>query len=212
MARMVTEGASPGPDWLDAMARCCATTALDPAFRALALRSPGEDDMAQTLHAAGIVPDPDRIHRARQRMAQVLARHLAADLPRLWETLAPPGPYTPDARASGQRALRNAVLGLMSRLDGGATATRAYAAAANMTDQTGALACLIEAGGGAAEIRAFARQWGHDRLVMDKWFALQILHAKPADAATTTARLTADPGFDWKNPNRFRAVIGALSA
>ena len=39
---------------------------LDPAFRALALRLPGEDDMAQTLHAAGHVPDPARIYAARR--------------------------------------------------------------------------------------------------------------------------------------------------
>jgi aminopeptidase N len=212
MARMITENASPGPAWLDAMAAVLRDDSLDPAFRALALRSPGEDDMAQSLHAAGVVPDPDRIYHARRRMAEVLARHLSADLPRFWESLHQPGPYSPDARSAGQRSLRNAVLSLMSRLDGGATAARAYAAADNMTDQTAALACLIEAGRGDEEVQAFARQWGHDRLVMDKWVSLQILHAPPQQAATTTARLMAAPGFDWKNPNRFRAALGALSA
>ncbi|MFN3292691.1 MAG: aminopeptidase N [Gemmobacter sp.] len=212
MARMVTEDASPGPAWLDAMATVLRDETLDPAFRALALRLPGEDDMAQTLHGAGIVPDPDRIHRARKRMAEALARHLAADLPRLWEALRQPGPYSPDARSAGQRALRNAVLGLMNRLDGGATAARAYAEAGNMTDQTAALACLIEAGRGTEETRAFARQWGHDPLVMDKWLSLQILHAAPQDAPAITARLMGAADFDWKNPNRFRAALGALAA
>jgi aminopeptidase N len=47
---------------------------------------------------------------------------------------------------------------------------------------------------------------------MDKWFSLQILHAAPDQAAALAARLTAHPAFDWRNPNRFRAVIGALSA
>jgi aminopeptidase N len=27
----------------------------------------------------------------------------------------------------------------------------------------------------------------------------------------TVERLTQHPGFDWKNPNRFRAVVGALA-
>ncbi|MFA5539502.1 MAG: aminopeptidase N C-terminal domain-containing protein, partial [Gemmobacter sp.] len=31
-------------------------------------------------------------------------------------------------------------------------------------------------------------------------------------AVEVADRLTRHPGFDWKNPNRFRAVIGALSA
>jgi aminopeptidase N len=211
MARMVTDNASPGPDWLQAMAAMLRDDSLDPAFRALALRSPGEDDMAQTLHGAGIVPDPDRIHRARRRMAEVLARHLSADLPRLWEALRTPGPYSPDARAAGRRALRNAVLALMTRLDGGATAARAYAQADNMTDQTAALACLLDAGRGAEEAAAFARQWGHDRLVMDKWLSLQVLYAAPDQAVATATRLAATPAFDWKNPNRFRALVGALS-
>ena len=211
MARMITDNASPGPDWLEAMAALLRDESLDPAFRALALRSPGEDDMAQTLHGAGIVPDPGRIHRARRRMAEVLARHLSADLPRLWDGLHSPGPYSPDARAAGRRALRNAVLALMSRLDGGATAARAYAQADNMTDQTAALACLLEAGRGAEEAAAFARQWGHDRLVMDKWLSLQVLYAAPAQAVATATRLAASPAFDWKNPNRFRALVGALT-
>lgn len=44
------------------------------------------------------------------------------------------------------------------------------------------------------------------------WFALQILHAAPEETAATVERLTAHPAFDWKNPNRFRSVVGALSA
>ena len=210
LARMVTDNAAPGPDWLAAMGRVLRDDSLDPAFRALTLRLPGEDDMAQTLHAAGIVPDPDRIWRARRKMGEALARHLAADLPAIHDRLAVPGPYSPDARASGQRALRMAVLGLISRLDGGVRAARAVAAADNMTDRTGALGWLIEAGGGGPELAAFERDWRHDRLVMDKWFALQIGHAAPGDAVAVTQALTARQDFDWKNPNRFRSVIGAL--
>ena len=58
--------------------------------------------------------------------------------------------------------------------------------------------------------RAAHRQWGHDRLVMDKWFALQVMEADPVDAAVVADRLTGHPDFNHKNPNRFRAVFGAL--
>jgi aminopeptidase N len=47
---------------------------------------------------------------------------------------------------------------------------------------------------------------------MDKWYALQIATAEPGDAAEVTARLIQTPAFDWKNPNRFRTVIGSLAA
>ena len=35
---------------------------------------------------------------------------------------------------------------------------------------------------------------------------------RPRPAPPPPHRLTGHPDFDWKNPNRFRAVIGALAA
>ena len=212
MARMVTEGAAPGPDWLEAIARVTFDETLDPAFRALTLRLPGEDDMAATLHAAGITPDPDRIWAERRRMGDALARHLGPRLPGLIAALAEPGPFTPDARAAGRRALRLAALSLLTRIDDGKAAAAAYRAADNMTEEVGALTCLLDIGQGASELALFQTRWSADRNVMDKWFALQIALAHPAQAVATADRLTRHPDFDWKNPNRFRSVIGALSA
>ena len=81
-----------------------------------------------------------------------------------------------------------------------------------MTEEIGALAALLDARQGKAELVAFAARWGRDANVMDKWYALQIAYADPAEAAAVAAGLIATPGFDWKNPNRFRTVIGALAA
>jgi aminopeptidase N len=212
LAQMVTKGAQPGPDWLEALARVVQDAGLDPAFRALALALPAEDDMAQTLHDAGVTPDPDLLHAARRRMGDAVARHLSGQLPRLIEDLAEPGPFSPDARAAGRRSLRLALLRLLSRIDGGARAAAAFRAADNMTEQVGSLGCLLDIGQGQAELAAFEAQWGQDRLVMDKWFSLQILHAAPDRAADVATRLASHAAFDWRNPNRFRAVIGALSA
>ncbi len=212
LARMVTTDASPGPDWLDALARVAFDDTLDPAFRALALRLPAEDDMAATLHAAGITPDPARIWAERRRMGDALARRLAPQLPALIDSLAEPGPFTPDARAAGRRALRIAALALLSRTDEGRAAAAAHARADNMTEELGSLSCLLDIGQGVSELRRFESRWSHDRNVMDKWFALQIAYAHPDSAAAVTESLTRHAGFDWKNPNRFRSVIGALSA
>ncbi|SEM93898.1 aminopeptidase N [Gemmobacter aquatilis] len=212
LARMIVEGAEVSRDWLAALARVALDESLDPAFRALALRLPGEDDMAATLHDAGHVPDPARIHAARRAMAGALAQELAGALPGLMAGLAVQGPFAPDAAQAGKRALRNAGLALLSRLDGGAAAEAAYAQADNMTDSLAALAVLLEAGRGAAELAGFEARWAGERLVMDKWFMVQVLHAAPQDLASVVERLTTRADFDWKNPNRFRAVIGALAA
>ena len=212
LARMVTDNATPGPDWLDALAVVAEDEALDPAFRALALRLPSEDDMAQTLHAGGHVPDPAAIHAARRRMREALATRLGPALQRLIEQHAEPGPFTPGARAAGRRALRLTGVGLQSLLDDGRSASEVFRTANNMTEEQGALECLLNIGRGHDELARFETRWRADRLVMDKWFSLQVLHAAPDDTAATADRLTRHPDFDWKNPNRFRAVIGALSA
>jgi aminopeptidase N len=167
--------------------------------------------MAQTLFDAGITPDPLAIHAARERLATALAQHLSQVLPQLHEAMDIPGPYSPDARAAGCRALRLTALGLISRLDEGRTAERQFREADNMTEQSGALAALLTVGRGQEELARFFRQWQHERLVIDKWFALQASLAAPQAAAATARELTEHPDFDWKNPNRFRSVIGALA-
>ena len=123
-----------------------------------------------------------------------------------------PGAYSPDAKAAGNRALGQVVLGLLTRLDGGQAARAAHAAADNMTESFGALMCLLDLGQGQPELAAFAARWASDRLVMDKWFAVQIAMAAPDAVAQTTQTLTTRTDFDWKNPNRFRSVIGAMTA
>jgi len=212
LADMALHGTPVSPDWLEAVAAVTFDDSLDPAFRALCLRLPGEDDMAQTVHARGRVPDPAKIHAARREMAGALAVRLGDGLPRLYLSLDDGQPFSPSAEAAGRRALRLAALMLLTRRDGGKLAATAYAKAASMTEEVGALSALLDIGEGRVELMGFAGRWGQDRNVMDKWFALQIAHARPDEAAAVTARLTDHPGFDWKNPNRFRSVIGALSA
>jgi aminopeptidase N len=210
LVQMVTEHGLPGPIYLDALRRVARDAGLDPAFRALALRLPSDDDMAQTLFDGGVTPDPMAIRDAREKLTRLIAEHLGGDLPGLFEEMAVPGPYTPDARAAGRRALRLAVLGLISRNDEGATAERLFAEADNMTEQVGALSVLITIGRGQPEVEAFYKKWSGDRLVMDKWFSLQPMCAHPEAAVGVAQHLTAHPLFDWKNPNRFRSVIGGL--
>ncbi|WP_435259413.1 aminopeptidase N [Thioclava sp. FR2] len=212
LARMVAEGADVAPMWLDAMAGVAFDDRLDPAFRALCLRLPSDDDMAQTLHAAGHVPDPARIYASRRTMGDALAHRLRDGLEGLMASMSVSGAFTPDAVSAGKRALGNAALGLVSRLDGGAAAKDAWAKADNMTDRIGALSALIDLGKAEAALAEFAAMFGQDGNVMDKWYMLQIALAAPDRAVEVAKELTALPEFNWKNPNRFRSVIGALSA
>jgi aminopeptidase N len=212
LARMVTKGAEPAADLLEGMARLAFDDSVDPAFRALALRLPSDDDMAATLHSVGHVPDPLRIHAAKRDLGLALAKRLAAGLPQLEAACRTDGPFSPDAGPAGKRALRLAALSLLTRLDAGQAAKAAFAKASNMTESFGALSILLENGYGEEELATFGSRWAQDRLVMDKWFAVQVSMAAPDQAAATVDRLTRHQDFDMKNPNRFRAVLGALSA
>ena len=207
----VTTGAAPDGDWLAGMQTVLRDNSLEPAYRALMLGLPGQSELAAELHRQGEVPDPDAIYAALDGMKAALAQHIADDLPALYADHQVTGAYAPDADQSGRRALGNAALSLLTRLDGGTTAAAQFDQADNMTQQLSALANLIRAGNGDAALAQFEARWKDDRLVMDKWFGLQIGEAKPDDAVDTATALTKHSDFNWKNPNRFRATLGALA-
>ncbi|MEW2913156.1 aminopeptidase N [Leisingera sp. JC11] len=208
---MVLDGAAPDAAYLDALEKLVRDDDQDPAFRALVLSPPSQSDIAQTLHERGYTPDPQKIYDAAETFTQTLAQQLETSLPRLYAATTVEGLYSPDAESAGKRALNGRILSLLTRLDGGDQAARQYAAADNMTQQYAALAALLKAEKGEVQSRAFFDQWQDDRLVMDKWFALQIACAAPEKTAATAKALTQHALFDMKNPNRFRAVFGALA-
>lgn len=210
LTRMVLEGAAPDGRLLDALDAVAGDEGLDPAFRALCLALPGEDEMAQALHEGGATPDPDAIHAAREALTRALAERLADRLPRLRAEGHVPGPYDPGAGPAGRRALGLAALSLLSRLDGGEAARAQFADATNMTEEQGALAILLRIGRGEAEAERFHARWRGEVLVIDRWFALQVANAAPERAPETAAALAAHADFDLR-PNRFRAVWGSLA-
>ncbi|MFT5798839.1 MAG: aminopeptidase N [Candidatus Azotimanducaceae bacterium] len=197
--------------YLDGLARIIGDETLDPAYRALMLDFPNGAELATKLHSIGEIPDPDAIWDAVDGMKQAQADAFAPQLQSLYDANQVSGAYKPDAEQSGKRAFANTVLSLINRSDGGALAQTQYENASNMTQQLSALACLIRAGQGDAALAKFEAQWQDDRLVMDKWFGLQVGCSKPDDATDTATALTKHKLFNWKNPNRFRATIGALA-
>ncbi|WP_224814560.1 aminopeptidase N [Hasllibacter sp. MH4015] len=184
---------------------------LDPAFRALMLALPSEDDLAQACVDAGIVPDPDTIHDSRRAVRHDIATTMAAEFRRQFDAMAPDGPYSPDAPQAARRTLRNTCLSYLTLAEGPALARAHYDGATNMTDQIAAFSALLEVGDPDIAAR-FEGQWRDDRLVMDKWFMLQVSEAAPDAAVPIAEGLTRHPLFDWKNPNRFRALMAGLTA
>ncbi len=202
----------PDRDWLAALLKVLTDTSLEPAYRALMLGLPGQSEIAQLLHERGVTPDPDMIWIATEAHLQTRAELWQAQLPMLANEARVTVPYVPDAEQSGKRSLGMAVMAMQNRFDDGKAAAAQFAAADNMTLQLSALGCLIRVGAAGQALQDFETQWAHDRLVMDKWFGLQISASTPDKAVAVARTLTEHPGFDLKNPNRFRAVFGALAA
>ena len=211
LLRIIIDGATPDADYIDGLLAVLRDSDLDPAYRALMLDLPTQSELAAALYESGVTPDPMAIWAAVETLRQATARHVQDLLPRLHSETLVDAPYQPDAEQSGKRAFGGAALALTSRLDGGAKAAEAYARADNMTLQLTALSCLLRAGKGESELAAFYNQWQHDRLVMDKWFALQVSMAGPEKNVETAQKLTKHADFNWKNPNRFRALMGSLA-
>jgi len=197
--------------YVSALASLALDATLDPAYRALLLALPSEEAIAQAIVDKGSVPDPDAIYVARKDLGHSIAQALESDLPDLYQSMSVDGPYSPDAKDAGKRALRGAALGLMTKLDGGEAALQQFADADNMTEQLSALALAISAGVGSDAVAEFYEQWKSDTLVMDKWFAIQASSATPDVALKTVQTLADHPDFNWKNPNRFRSLIGPFA-
>ena len=180
--------------------------ALDPAFRELVLTLPSETMIAEQME----VIDPHAIHVARQFLRRSLARELREDLLAAYHANQTPGDYSPDAAASGRRALKNVALSYLAELDDAeamALAQQQDAAANNMTDRLAALAAVLNSAAPdkSEALQRFYTEFESEALVIDKWFTLQ---ATARDADVNTVRSLAEhPAFTLKNPNRARSLI-----
>ena len=195
----------------EAVGRALSDEAAEPAFRALLLGLPSEQDLAMAMQPA----DPAALHEARDVLRTRLAVHLRGELTGLHGAMQEPGEFSTTASAAGKRALRNMAISLLVADPHAANIERArghYLAAANMTDAMGGLGALMQIGGEVFDeaVTHFYDRWRDEALVVDKWFSIQAQSPAP-DALARVIGLTSHPAFEETNPNRLRALIGAFA-
>ena len=192
------------PALIAAFASLVSDAALDGSFVSRAITFPSDSELLEALPAC----DPVLLAAVRGYAVKALAAGLApalrAAIARIEASAAFAAPFSPDFAAAAQRALRNKAYAYLAYL-GGEELERAGARAAsasNMTDEIGALACLMDCApdhaGRAAALGAFAKKWQGEPLVMLKWLALQ---ASGAHGTEVVRALAASPTFNIKNPN-----------
>jgi aminopeptidase N len=187
---------------------------LDPAMVAVMLALPGEDYLAELAsHAGGA--DVDSIHKARRAVQVELATACREELLACYHRLASAGAYAPSSTQVAARSLRNTCLDFLAcgRDLQPDLALSQFSEAHNMTDRLAALRAIVFYSTQAERERAldrFYRDWRHDTLVMNQWFAVQA--AMPlGDTLARVQELLSHPGFDVRNPNKVRSLVGVFA-
>jgi aminopeptidase N len=213
MAKACQNGhaAAADPAFVDAFSAMFRDARKDPAFAALMMALPSENEIALLMDQA----DPTAIHQARATLIAAIAGENRSALQDLYAGLKSNEPFAPTAEQAGRRALRNACLRYLTVRDtpeARVLAAQHFRAANNMTDQIAGVACVVDLDGTERidVLAAFESQWRSNPLVMDKWLSAQAMSSRP-DALANVQRLLSHPAFDIKNPNRVRALIGAVA-
>jgi aminopeptidase N len=126
--------------------------------------------------------------------------------------------YSASADQVARRALKNTALAyLMLDADEGilALCDKQFTEADNMTDVFSALTALVNcshkqaAGLKQAALETFYQTWKDESLVVNQWFQVQASCQLPGNLAVVKS-LMKHPAFDFKNPNKLRALVGAF--
>jgi aminopeptidase N len=183
----------------------------DPSLIAQALQPP---DVSYVAALEPII-DVDGVVAARRFVIRALAERHRGALEALYAKTRSKAAYSPAPAQAGPRKLRNVALRYLGALDDAparALAVAQHDGADNMTDAIAALAAIADSDSIDRDdlFGRFEAKWRHEPLVLDKWFAQEA----GSDRDGTLARvqsLISHPGFNARNPNRVRALVGAFA-
>jgi aminopeptidase N len=207
---MANEPEFPSPAYLELYDHILSDTQTDPTLLAQLLTLPAVSYISQGMETI----DPDLVHQTRELLIKKIAdthRHILHER-YMAEQSQSSGQWT--AAEVGHRALRDACLSIMIRVenDGAYThATRQYEQATCMTDTMSALGALNNSQyvNRQAYLDDFHRQWQTEDLLVNKWFTLQSQQVGK-QALNNIIHLSKHPDFDYKNPNKVYALIGGF--
>ena len=188
---------------------------MDPAMKALTLALPSEEYLADRAAQRGLV-NVSQIHDQRQQVKASLGGALEA----VWQLVLSDNPapqaYAPHADDIGLRALRHLAQDYLlaanplAHLD---AAHSLYGRADNLTDRLAALRWITHyevVEKREAVLADFYSRWQHEALVVNQWLTVQATRPD-VDCVESVRALMTHPTFDWRNPNKLRALIGAFA-
>jgi aminopeptidase N len=182
-------------------------TDTDPAFLAKALSLPLETEIKNHFDPI----DVPAIHRARVFLKQAIAGQLKHHFLEVVNRCAASDPLSLSHNAMADRSLKNlslSFLGCLKETDTTDLVLSHYETAENMTDEIAAfkILCEIDPSTKQTAVKRFYAKWQSDKLVLDKWFAVQA-GSTLSDTLSVVKSLIHHPNFSIKNPNKVRSLV-----
>ena len=188
---------------------------MDPAMKALTLALPSEEYLADRAAQRGLV-NVSQIHDQRQQVKASLGDALESVWQRVLSDNPAPQAYAPHADDIGLRALRHLAQDYLLAANPAAhldAAHSLYERADNLTDRLAALRWITHYEAvekREAVLADFYSRWQHEALVVNQWLTVQATRPD-VDCVESVQALMTHPAFDWRNPNKLRALIGAFA-
>ncbi len=183
---------------------------LDPALIAEILTVPSEAVLGEQMTEI----DVQGVHDARHLVRQWIARGLEDELVAAYDDITGKALTKIDGPAMAQRHLRNTCLEYLVETGKQTHINRTFEQFEHGGNMTNVIAALKALSNFKCEERqkalaAFEATWSNDPLVLDKWFSIQAT-SRLAETPERVIALMNHSGFDIKNPNRVRALLGAF--
>ncbi|MFH2060890.1 MAG: aminopeptidase N [Pseudomonadota bacterium] len=191
----------------DAFKKALTDPKIDRAFLAKMLSLPLETEIKDHFDSI----DVTAIHDARIFLEKSLAKQLKNELLIIVKACSNADPSSISHNAMADRSLKNlclSYLGSLKEPDTTQLIKQHFDSAKNMTDEMAAfkILCEINLETKNQAVQYFFSKWQHDKLVLDKWFAVQAASMLP-DTLDQVKSLCDHADFSMTNPNKVRSLI-----
>ena len=183
----------------------------NPGFLAKLITPPSEEDITVFILKTKNHIMPETIHDAREKINQMIANSFKQDIIQTYNDIGLINDEFNKVNV-GLRLLKNRYLDLMvisgNHLE---VAHHAFENSTNMTETLNSLKILVKNNCSDNALSSFYQKWKHNSLLIDKWFSIQAIFTPASNILQTIERLSLHPDFNYKNPNRFRSLIGSFA-
>jgi len=184
---------------------------MDRAFISKTLTLPSEFEIKEHFDPV----DVTAINKARLFLEQKIAKQLKNNFLSIIHICSKADQLSISHNAMADRSLKNLSLSYLGSLKAQETTDLVYnhfVSAKNMTDEIASFKILAEINPDIKQkaVEGFYFKWKHDKLVLDKWFAVQA-GSGLTDSLDRVKDLVNHPDFSIKNPNKVRSLVNIFA-